>query len=113
MSRSNRKVVINGPAELQAYLDSPGEEEVKKQIRDMLQVLRENPAAGEHVRNKLWPDQYAKQRINNLFRYRIGDQVRFAYTIIDANPSTERSKSLTSSEPTRNTRGCSDTTRSA
>jgi mRNA-degrading endonuclease RelE of RelBE toxin-antitoxin system len=93
LSRANRRVVVNGPAELQAYLDSPGEEEVKKQIREMLHVLRANPAAGEHVRKRLWPDQYAKQRVNNLFRYRIGDQVRFAYTIID-DPSTRTVKIL-------------------
>ncbi|MDG6967592.1 MAG: hypothetical protein JRN03_07710 [Nitrososphaerota archaeon] len=88
MSRAKKRVIINGPAELQAYLDSPGDEELKKQIREMLQILRANPAAGEHVKKRLWPDRYARQRINNLFRYRIGDQVRFAYTIIDADPGT-------------------------
>jgi len=49
-------VVVNGPADLQAYLDSPGDGELKKQIRDMLQVLRANPAAGEHMKKRLWPD---------------------------------------------------------
>ncbi len=94
MSRTNKKVIIQGPAELQAYLDSPGEEDVKKRIRAMFQILRNNAAAGEHVRKKLWPDTYARQGINNLFRYRIGDQIRFAYTMVDIDPSTRVVKIL-------------------
>lgn len=83
MSRREKRVIVQGPLELQAYLDSSGEEDLKAGIREMFQVLQANPAAGEHVRRKLWPEKYVKQGINNLFRYRIGDQSRVAYTIVD------------------------------
>ena len=88
LSRPEKKVVVQGPLELQAYLDSPGDENLKTQIRAMFQTLRANPAAGEHVRKSLWPEKYAKQRINSLFVYRIGDQTRFPYTIIEQDATT-------------------------
>lgn len=94
MSRTSKKVIVNGPLELRTYLDSPGEEDVKRQIRDMFEILRGDPAAGEHVRKKLWPDKYVRQGINNLFRYRIGAQLRFAYTIVDVDPNTRMVKIL-------------------
>jgi len=81
-------VLVQGPPELQAYLDSPGGVETKAQVRRTIRVLRENPAAGEHVRRDLWPDRYARLRINNLFRCRVGGQTRIAYTIVDTDPDT-------------------------
>jgi mRNA-degrading endonuclease RelE of RelBE toxin-antitoxin system len=94
LSRPEKKVVIHGPPDLQEYLDTPGDEGLKARIREMFQVLSANPAAGEHVKKKLWPEKYTKQRINNLFRYRIGDQTRFAYTIVDPNAATRIVKIL-------------------
>ncbi len=88
MSRPGKKIEIHGPPELQSYLGSPGDADLKKEIQEMLRILRETPAAGEHVRRSLWPEKYAKQGINSLFVYRIGDQTRFPYTIIDQGPST-------------------------
>lgn len=88
MSHPEKNVVIHGPLELQTYLDSPGDEDLKAKIREMFRILRANPAAGEHIRKNLWPEKYVKQGINNLFRYRIGDQTRFAYTIVDPEATT-------------------------
>jgi hypothetical protein len=88
LSRREKKVIIEGPLELQRYLDSPGDEDLKARIREMFQVLQANPVAGEHVRRKLWPEKYVKQGINNLFRYRIGDQSRGAYAIVEPDATT-------------------------
>lgn len=88
MSRREKRVIIEGPLELQAYLDSPEDEDLRARIRKMFQVLQSNPVAGEHVRRKLWPEKYVRQGINNLFRYRIGDQSRVAYTIVDQDATT-------------------------
>lgn len=94
MSSPEKKIVVHGPLKLQAYLDSPGDEDLKAKIREMFQILRANPPAGEHVRKKLWPEKYTREGINNLFRYRIGDQMRFAYTIVDPDAATRIIKVL-------------------
>ena len=88
MGSSRKDVEVQGSSELQAYLVSPGGEGIKAKIRGMFQTLRANPAAGEHVRKSLWPEKYARQGINSLFVYRIGDQTRFTYTIIELDAAT-------------------------
>jgi hypothetical protein len=88
MNSAKKKLIIQGPTELQAYLYSPGDEELKSRIREMFQTLRAHPAAGEHVRKELWPEKYVRQGINNLFVYRIGDQTRFPYTLVDPDSTT-------------------------
>ncbi len=54
-----------------------------KDIDEAKRLLKEDPAAGEHIEKSHWPKRYVRNYgINNLFRYDLSGGYRMLYTII-------------------------------
>lgn len=55
--------------------------QLKKRIGDVLDTLKEHPDTGNLVEHALWPDDYERLALDNLFRIDVGKGQRMTYTI--------------------------------
>jgi hypothetical protein len=84
MAVSKRAVELEGRPEVLKFIKSlPAGSPLLKSIDAAKRLLKEDPAAGEHVEKNHWPKLYVKNySINNLFRYELPEGYRMIYTII-------------------------------
>ena len=47
----------------------------------MIDALELNPHAGDYVKRSLWPNDYVKMRLNNVYRYDVDASRRLTYTL--------------------------------
>lgn len=81
MTRSKNVVVLLDPACYEWFRSVPPGR-IRKKIVAMLDTLKDNPDAGDHVPGSLWPRTGGYQGINNLWRYEIDRELRASYTIM-------------------------------
>ena len=54
-----------------------------------MDLLKENPNAGNMIRTQLWPAKYIKKyKVNNLYRIALGSKWRAIYTIVGIDNTT-------------------------
>ena len=76
------RVIVTGSPNFRRYLYSLStDDEIKKKLEKMLDVLESNPVAGEQIQRSLWPKDHKKAGFDNLFRYEIDNSMRATYTI--------------------------------
>ncbi len=78
---SGFKITVRGEPEFASYFLTLKDKRLKKRIDDVLGALKEHPDSGDLVERVLWPDEYEKLGINNLFRIEVGKERRLTYTI--------------------------------
>jgi len=71
----------------------------------MLQVLRANPAAGEHMKKRLWPDSTPSRGSTTSSGTGLATRWGSPTPSSTPTPACGRSRSSASSGPTRSTRG--------
>jgi Txe/YoeB family toxin of Txe-Axe toxin-antitoxin module len=59
----------------------PPNNEIRKKIEKMIDELETNPAAGEQLQKRLWPKDYTRQGLENVFRFEIDKSMRATYTV--------------------------------
>jgi hypothetical protein len=74
-------IAVRGEPKFASFFQSLGDSELKKRIDDALNVLKERPDVGDLVERSLWPDEYTKLALDNLFRMGVGKGQRMTYTI--------------------------------
>jgi len=85
---SKKNISVLGSKEFTAFYKSlKPNDPLKKNIDEAMDLLKQNPAIGDRIPEKLWPKKYIKKYdINNLFRYSLGSNWRMIYTIVgDSN----------------------------
>lgn len=82
MSKTAHRVV--GTIEFTKFLDKmPESEPRKKELHNILKVLKENYLSGNKIPHKQWPQTYIKKyKIKNLWRFEMKSGWRLVYTII-------------------------------
>lgn len=75
------KITVKGEPKFASFFLTLRDTELKKRIDDVLGTLKEHPDSGNLVESALWPDEYKKLGINNLFRVEVGKARRLTYTI--------------------------------
>ena len=75
------KVSVNGRAEFAAFLSSLRDQEMKQRIDETLDLLKERPDAGDLVKHELWPEEYRRLGLDNLFRIGVGKSQRMTYSM--------------------------------
>ena len=78
---SRFKITVRGEKRFVAFLRSTKDRELKKAIDEVLDVLKEHPDAGDLVTRQLWPNEFRRQSLDNLFRIGVGRGGRMVYTI--------------------------------
>jgi hypothetical protein len=78
---SKFKITVNGEPKFASFLLNLRDAQLKKRIGDALDTLKEHPDTGDLVEHALWPDEYAKLALDNLFRMGVGRGQRMTYTI--------------------------------
>jgi hypothetical protein len=77
-----RPVRVSGSREFARFYSSLQNISLKENIENAMDALKENPSAGDRIRNNLWPKKYIKNYlINNLLVYKLGSDWRMLYTI--------------------------------
>jgi hypothetical protein len=55
---------------------------LKENIENAMDMLKQNPSAGDRIHKNLWPKKYMRSyEINNLLRYQLSSNWRMIYTI--------------------------------
>jgi len=75
------KVSVNGSPEFAAFLSNIRDQELKRRIDEVLDLLKERPDAGDLVKRALWPEEYKKLELDNLFRIEVGRSQRMTYSL--------------------------------
>ena len=57
------------------------EQQLHTAISKAITALKTNPASGTKIPKRLWPKEYAKYEITNLWKYDLPDGARLIYTI--------------------------------
>ncbi len=78
---SKFKVTVRGDPKFASFFMGLSDGQLKKGIDDVLDALKEHPDSGDLVERSLWPDEYKKLVLDNLFRIEIGREQRMTYTI--------------------------------
>lgn len=79
-----RNVSVRGsPKFTKFYFSLEANGPLKRIIDGAMDKLKSNPTLGDKIEKKLWPKKYVRgYGINNLFRYRLGSNLRMIYTIL-------------------------------
>ena len=101
---SRFKITVKGEPKFALSFLNLGDARLKKLIGDVLDTLKEHPDAGDLVEHALWPDEYERLALDNLFRIEVGRGKRMTYTIRIEGVNL-MSTSSSSSGRTRNARG--------
>jgi hypothetical protein len=78
---SRFKVTVKGDRKFAVFFLGLGEGELKKRLDDVFAALKEHPDSGDLVEHRLWPDEYKRLGLDNLFRIEVGRGGRITYTI--------------------------------
>jgi len=73
--------VLRGEPRFVSFFQNLRDKALKKRLDDVLNTLKEHPDAGDLVERSLWPDEYKKLGLDNLFRIEVGRNQRITYTI--------------------------------
>ena len=75
------KITVRGEPKFASFFLNLRDGQLKKRIDHVLNALKEHPDSGDLVERALWPDEYGKLALDNLFRMEVGRGQRMAYTI--------------------------------
>ena len=75
------KVTVSGRPDFAAFLLNLRDEELKRRIDKTLDTLKEQPDAGDLIQHALWPQEYKKLELDNLFRIEVGRSQRLTYSL--------------------------------
>ncbi len=75
------KISVNGRPEFATFFSNLRDQELKRRIDQTLDKLKERPDAGDLVQHALWPQEYRKLELDNLFRIEVGRSQRMTYSI--------------------------------
>ena len=75
------KISVHGRPEFAAFLSNLRDKGLKRRIDEALDILKERPDAGDLVQHTLWPPDYRKLQLDNLFRMEVGRSQRMTYSI--------------------------------
>ncbi len=78
---SKFKITVRGEPKFASFFLDLRDGQLKKRIDDALSALKEHPDSGDLVEHALWPDEYKKLGIDNLFRMEVGRGQRMTYTM--------------------------------
>jgi hypothetical protein len=78
---SRFKITVKGESKFASFFLNLSDAQLKKRIGDVLDTLKEHPDAGDLVEHALWPDEYERLALDNLFRIEVGKGQRMTYTI--------------------------------
>jgi hypothetical protein len=78
---SKFKITVRGEPKFASFFLNLRDEQLKKRIDDALNALKEHPDSGDLIEHALWPDEYKKLALHNLFRMEVGSGRRLTYTI--------------------------------
>ena len=78
---SRFRITVRGELRFASFFQNLRDKELKKRLDDVLNVLKEHPDAGDLVERSLWPEEYQKMELSNLFRIEVGRSQRISYTI--------------------------------
>ena len=78
---SKFKITVKGEPKFAAFFLNLKDARLKKRIGGVLDTLKERPDTGDLVEHVLWPDEYERLALDNLFRIEAGKGQRMAYTI--------------------------------
>jgi putative component of toxin-antitoxin plasmid stabilization module len=75
------KITVKGEPKFASFLLNLRDAQLKKRIDDVLDTLKEHPDTGDLVEHALWPGEYERLELDNLFRIKVGKGQRMTYTI--------------------------------
>jgi len=75
------KITVRGEPKFASFFLNLRDERLKKRIDKVLNTLKQDPDSGDLVEHRLWPDEYRKLSLDNLFRIEVGRSQRMTYTI--------------------------------
>lgn len=75
------RITVNGRPEFAAFFANLRDQELKRRIDEVLDTLKERPEAGDLVQHALWPQEYKKLELDNLFRIEVGRSQRMTYSL--------------------------------
>ncbi len=78
---SGFKITVRGEPRFASFFQNLRDKALKKRLDAVLNALKERPDAGDLVERSLWPDEYKKLELDNLFRTEVGSDQRITYTI--------------------------------
>ena len=78
---SKFKIIVRGEPRFASFFQNLRDKKLKKRLDGVLSVLKEHPDAGDLVERSLWPDEYKKLGLDNLFRMEVGKSQRITYAI--------------------------------
>jgi hypothetical protein len=78
---SKFKISVKGEPKFASFFLNLRDGQLKKRIGDALSALKEHPDSGDLVEHALWPDEYKKLALDNLFRMEVGRGKRMTYTM--------------------------------
>ena len=78
---SGFKINVRGEPKFASFYLNLRDSEQKKRIDDALDTLKKRPDAGDLVERSLWPSEYKRLSLDNLFRMEVGRSQRLTYTI--------------------------------
>ena len=61
------KITVRGEPRFASFFQNLRDKELKKRLDEVLNVLKERPDAGDLVERSLWPDEYKRLELHNLF----------------------------------------------
>ena len=73
---SKFKITVRGEPKFASFFLDLRDGQLKKRIGDVLSALKEHPDSGDLVERALWPDEYKKLALDNLFRIEVGKAQR-------------------------------------
>jgi hypothetical protein len=78
---SKFKTTVRGEPKFASFFLNLSDGQLKKRIDNVLNALKEHPYSGDLVERALWPDEYKRLALDNLFRIEVGRGQRITYTI--------------------------------
>lgn len=78
---SKFKITVRGEPRFASLFQNLRDKDLKKRLDEVLAVLKEHPDAGDLVERSLWPDEYKKMELDDLFRIEVRKSQRIIYTI--------------------------------
>lgn len=78
---SKFRITVKGEPKFASFFLNLSDRQLKKRIGEVLNALKEHPDSGDLVEHVLWPDEYKKLSLDNLFRAEVGKGQRMTYTI--------------------------------
>lgn len=78
---SKFEIIVRGEPRFASFFQTLRDKRLKNRLDDVLNVLKEHPDAGNLVERSLWPDEYKKLELDNLFRMEVGKSQRIAYAL--------------------------------